>query len=42
MWLMATTLGMGLHIASQLGDEPIESEIKKVLNISAYLLIALG
>jgi nitroreductase len=42
MWLMATALGIGLHIVSPLADEPMASEIEKMLNIPANLKITLS
>ena len=42
MWLMATALGLGLHIVSPLADEPVSSEIKKILDIPENLKITLG
>ena len=40
MWLMAQSLGIGLHIVSSLGSEPIVNEVKKILGIPDHLRIA--
>jgi nitroreductase len=40
MWLMANSLGISFHILSSLSAEPIENEVKKILNIPKKLNIA--
>ena len=40
MWLMASSLGIGCHVMSVLSADPVEKEIKKILNISKHLKIA--
>ena len=42
LWLMATAQGVGLHIISAFGNEPLSSEVKELLNIPPALTIALG
>jgi len=42
VWLMATAQGLALHIISAFGNEPLSSEVKKMLNIPASLQITLG
>ena len=40
MWLMANSLGIGFHIMSVLGADPVEKEVKRILNIPKHLKIA--
>lgn len=40
MWLMASSLGIGLHILSSLAADPVERQLKSLLNIPAHLKIA--
>jgi nitroreductase len=40
MWLMAHSLGIGLHIVSSLSDDTVEKEVKSILNIPQHLKIA--
>jgi nitroreductase len=42
MWLMAQSLGMGFHIISDFGEQPVEGETKKILKIPEYIKIAFG
>ena len=42
MWLMAQSLGLAFHIISSLGEEPVETEIKNILQIPKGLRIAFG
>jgi nitroreductase len=39
MWLMANSLGIGVHIVSSLSGEETEKEVKKMLNIPDNLII---
>jgi len=40
MWLMAHSLGVGFHVLSALSADPVEKEIKSLLNIPENLKIA--
>jgi nitroreductase len=40
MWLMAQSLGIGLQILSSFSAPPIETRIKKLLNVPEYMKIA--
>ncbi len=40
MWLMAQSLGVGLHILSSFSAPPVETEIKKLLSVPEYMKIA--
>ncbi len=40
MWLVANSLGIGFHIMSVLGADPVEKEVKRILNIPKHLKIA--
>lgn len=40
IWLMAQSLGISLQILSSFSAPPVESEIKKLLNVPEYLKIA--
>jgi nitroreductase len=40
MWLMASSLGIGFHILSFLGSDPVEKEVKRILNIPKHFRIA--
>jgi len=40
MWLMASSLGIGFHILSSISAEPVEKEVKRILNIPKHLMIA--
>jgi nitroreductase len=42
LWLMATAQGVGVHIVSAFGNEPLSSEVKKMLGIPKELMITLG
>jgi len=42
MWLVATERGIGFHIVSAFGNEPLSSDVKKILNIPPELSIAIG
>lgn len=40
MWLMAHSLGIGFHVVSVLSADPVEKEVKSLLNIPENLKIA--
>jgi nitroreductase len=40
MWLMANSLGIAFHIMSEFGEDPVEKEAKRILDIPAYMKIA--
>jgi nitroreductase len=40
MWLMASSLGIGLHIVSSLSAEPAQGALKSMLDVPAHLRIA--
>ncbi len=40
IWLMAQSLGISLHILSSFSTPPVESEIRKILNVPEYMRIA--
>jgi nitroreductase len=40
MWLMAQSLGIGIQILSAFSAPPVETEIKKLLNVPDYMKIA--
>jgi nitroreductase len=40
LWLMAQALGISLQILSSFATEPVESELKTLLNVPEYLKIA--
>jgi len=40
MWLMSNSLGIGFHLMSALSGDPVEKEVKGILNIPEYLKIA--
>ena len=40
MWLMAQSLGIGFHILSSFANPPVESELKKLLDVPEYMKIA--
>jgi len=40
MWLMAQSLGIGFHIMSEFGEQSVENEAKKILNIPKRMKIA--
>ena len=42
LWLMAEAHGVGLHIVSAFGNEPLSGKVKKLLNIPPALSITLG
>ncbi|MCL2880884.1 MAG: nitroreductase family protein [Treponema sp.] len=42
LWLMAEAHGVGLHIVSAFGNEPLSGKVKKLLNIPPALNITLG
>lgn len=42
MWLMANSLGIGVHLIDGLCHDPAESEVKKVLGIPANMKIAVA
>jgi len=42
MWLMASSLGIGLHIVSSLSGDFVEGEIKRMLHIPHHLSIAVS
>lgn len=42
MWLMATSLGLSMHVISSLSDDDAEHEIKDKLNIPEHLKIAIS
>ena len=42
LWLMAAAQGVGLHIVSAFGNEPLSAKVKKLLNIPPALEITLG
>ena len=39
MWLMAESLGIGVHIVSSFGGGPVEEEVKRILDIPQALKI---
>ena len=39
MWLMANSLGISFHVVSAIGTDPVEKEIKSILNIPDHLKI---
>jgi nitroreductase len=39
MWLMANSLGISFHIVSAIGRDPVEKELKRILNIPERLKI---
>ena len=39
MWLMANSLGISFHVVSAIGTDPVEKEIKRILNIPDHLKI---
>jgi nitroreductase len=39
MWLMANSLGISFHVVSSIGTDPVEKEIKSILNIPDRLKI---
>ncbi|MCL5266772.1 MAG: nitroreductase family protein [Bacteroidetes bacterium] len=41
MWLMAASLGISFHIISALAEEPLESEVKRLLSIPEKLKVAI-
>jgi len=42
MWLVATERGIGLHIVSAFGNEPLSTDVRKLLDIPSETTIALG
>jgi len=42
MWLAATELGIAFHIMSEFGENPVEKETKRILNVPEYMRIAFG
>lgn len=42
IWLMARSLGIGVHIISNISNEPIQMEVKRILNIPEHLKIAIS
>jgi len=42
VWLMAAAQGVGLHVISAFGNEPLSGEVKKLLNIPSELELTLG
>jgi nitroreductase len=40
MWLMANSMGIGLHILSSLAADPVESKLKRLLDIPENLKVA--
>jgi nitroreductase len=42
MWLMAQSLGMAFHIISDFGENPVEKQTKRILNIPEYMKIGFG
>ena len=40
LWLMAESLGIGVHVLSEFGEDPIDKEVKKLLKIPDNLNIA--
>jgi nitroreductase len=40
MWLMAQSLGIGLQILSSFSAPPVETEIKKLLDVPEYMKVA--
>jgi nitroreductase len=40
MWLMAQSLGIGFHILSVFGNDEVEKEAKRILDIPGYMKIA--
>ncbi len=39
MWLMANSLGISFHVVSSIGTDPVEKEVKRILNIPDRLKI---
>ncbi len=39
MWLMANSLGISFHVVSAIGTDPVDKEIKSILNIPGHLKI---
>jgi nitroreductase len=39
MWLMANSLGISFHVVSAIGTDPVEKEVKRILNIPDRLKI---
>jgi len=39
---MAQSLGIAFHIISDFGENPVEKETKRILNIPEYIKIAFG
>ena len=39
MWLMANSLGISFHLVSATGADPVEKEVKSILNIPDRLKI---
>jgi nitroreductase len=42
MWLMAQSLGIAFHIISDFGENHVEKQTKRILNIPEYMKIAFG
>jgi nitroreductase len=42
MWLMAQSLGIGLQILSVFSSEPVEREIRRILDFPPHFKIAYG
>jgi len=42
MWLMATTLGIGVRILSDFGDKLVDEQVKKVLDIPDHMNVVYG
>ena len=42
MWIMANALGLAFHIFSTLGTDPVEKDVKAILNIPENLKIVYG
>ena len=40
MWLMAQSLGVNLQILSRFSEEPVEKEVKQILDIAEHMNIA--
>jgi nitroreductase len=41
IWLMAQSLGIGVHIISNISNEPVQENVKRILNIPGHLKIAI-
>jgi nitroreductase len=42
MWLVAESLGIGLHVLSVLSADPVEAEVKRLLAVPEHLKVAIS